>query len=70
MIISEVTTPPYFGHLEDLHVEVTIVPHSVSQREVSIDRLLQANRASRGGSMETEKMPRAKSKLLIQTKMN
>ena len=63
MVISDVTTPPYFGHLEDLFVEVTVVPHKIGQKEVSIDKLLQG-RKGRG----EEKIQRTKSKLLIQNK--
>ena len=74
MIISEVTSPKYFGHIEDLYVEVTVASHKIGPHSSSIDRLLQANRKSRASITPIpepggEKVPRSKSKLLTQNKM-
>ena len=62
MMISEVTTPPYFARVEDLHVEVTVVPLR-TKKEVSLEKLLRSSspRKSRAGQH--------KSKLLMHNKV-
>ena len=77
MIISEVTSPPFFGGtLPDLYVEVTVVPQkaSSSRDTISVDKLLQptsSSSSSSGGGGGGRKaavgksVPRSKSKLLL-----